>query len=86
MHRHCCSDIDDVHDMMDDIQEQNEIAEEISQAMSAPIGFAAEIDEVRKMTSIKIVQTEHYFNYRETHSASFILSLQIFATFYNGIM
>ncbi len=42
-----CRDVDDVHDMMDDIQEQNEIAEEISNALSQPIGFAAEIDEVR---------------------------------------
>ena len=32
--------------MMDDIGEQNEIAEEISTALSAPIGFAAELDEV----------------------------------------
>ena len=38
--------IDDVHDMMDDIQEQNEVAEEISSALSQPIGFAAELDEV----------------------------------------
>ena len=33
---------------MDDIGEQNEIAEEISTALSQPIGFGAEIDEVRK--------------------------------------
>ena len=32
--------------MMDDIQEQNEIAEEISGALSQPIGFAQELDEV----------------------------------------
>ena len=40
--------------MMDDIQEQNEIAEEISGALSQPIGFAQELDEV---SSTK----EHYF-------------------------
>ena len=39
-------DVDDIHDMMDDIQEQNEIAEEISGALSQPIGFAQEIDDV----------------------------------------
>ena len=39
-------DVDDIHDMMDDIQEQNEIAEEISSALSQPIGFAQEIDDV----------------------------------------
>lgn len=32
--------------MMDDIQEQNEIADEITNALSAPIGFASEIDDV----------------------------------------
>ncbi len=42
-----CSDVDDVHDMMDDISEQNEIAEEISSALSTPIGFNQEIDDVR---------------------------------------
>ena len=41
-----CRDVDDIHDMMDDIQEQNEIAEEISGALSQPIGFAQEIDDV----------------------------------------
>ena len=41
-----CRDVDDIHDMMDDIQEQNEIAEEISGALSQPIGFAQELDEV----------------------------------------
>ncbi len=40
-------DVDDVHDMMDDISEQNEIAEEISNALSTPIGFNQEIDDVR---------------------------------------
>lgn len=39
-------DVDDVHDMMDDISEQNEIAEEIGTALSAPIGFNQELDEV----------------------------------------
>ena len=39
-------DVDDVHDMMDDITEQNEIAEEIGNALSAPIGFNQELDEV----------------------------------------
>lgn len=42
-----CSDVDDVHDMMDDIQEQNELATEIGDALSAPMGFNADIDEVR---------------------------------------
>lgn len=41
-------DVDDVHDMMDDISEQNEIAEEIGTALSTPIGFNQEIDDVRR--------------------------------------
>ena len=38
--------VDDVHDIMDDLQEQNEIAEEIQNAISQPIGFGVELDEV----------------------------------------
>ena len=56
VHTWCCglllppSDVDDIHDMMDDISEQNEIAEEISNALSAPIGFNQELDDVRTRT------------------------------------
>lgn len=38
-------DVDDVHDMMDDISEQTELADEISRAISEPAGFGADIDE-----------------------------------------
>ncbi|XP_020901585.1 charged multivesicular body protein 4b [Exaiptasia diaphana] len=38
-------DVDDVHDMMDDIQEQTELADEISRAISEPVGFGQDIDE-----------------------------------------
>lgn len=61
----CLSDVDDIHDMMDDIQEQNEIAEEISGALSQPIGFASEIDDVSTCTflflhcSLKFTFTRH---------------------------
>ena len=41
-----CSDVDDVHEMMDDIQEQTELADEISRAISEPAGFGMDIDEV----------------------------------------
>ena len=40
-----CRDVDDVHDIMDDIQEQTEIANEISTALSQPVGFQ-DVDEV----------------------------------------
>ena len=39
-------DVDDVHDMMDDINEQHEIADEIANAISNPVGFGQDIDEV----------------------------------------
>ena len=32
--------------MMDDIQEQTELADEISRAISEPVGFGQDIDEV----------------------------------------
>ena len=40
-------DVDDVQDMMDDIQEQNELSEEITNALSNPVGFGQDVDEVR---------------------------------------
>lgn len=40
-------DVDDVHDLMDDIQEQNELATEISDALSTPFGINQDIDDVR---------------------------------------
>jgi len=38
-------DVDDVHDMMDDISEQTELANEISDAISNSVGFGQDIDE-----------------------------------------
>ncbi|CAG0881991.1 unnamed protein product [Cyprideis torosa] len=42
-HKHM--DIDNVHDMMDDIAEQQDIAREISDAISNPVSFGQDIDE-----------------------------------------
>ena len=39
---------DDVHDLMDDIAEQQELANEISNAISSGIGFGQDMDEVMK--------------------------------------
>jgi hypothetical protein len=36
-----------VHDMMDDIAEQQDVAREISDAISNPVAFGQDIDEVR---------------------------------------
>ena len=49
-----CRDVDDIHDMMDDINEQNEIADEIGSALSQPIGFAADLDEVSLQPSATV--------------------------------
>ncbi len=43
---HRRGDVDAVHDLMDDIQEQQDIANEISDAISSPVGFGNELDEV----------------------------------------
>ena len=42
-----CSDVDKVHDLMDDVSEQQELANEISEAISNPVGFGQEVDEVQ---------------------------------------
>jgi charged multivesicular body protein 4A/B len=42
-------DVDKVHDMMDDIAEQQQLAGEISSAISNPVGFDQDIDEVSNL-------------------------------------
>ena len=37
--------VDEVHDMMDDIAEQQDVAKEISEAISNPVAFGQEFDE-----------------------------------------
>lgn len=39
-------DVDQVHDMMDDIAEQQDVAKEISEAISNPVAFGHDVDEV----------------------------------------
>ena len=41
-----CRDVDQVHDMMDDIAEQQDVAREISDAISNPVSFGQDMDEV----------------------------------------
>ena len=38
--------MDQVHDLMDDVAEQQEVANEISEAISNPVGFGQDIDDV----------------------------------------
>ncbi|XP_068698404.1 charged multivesicular body protein 4b-like [Montipora foliosa] len=51
-------DVDDVHEMMDDIQEQTELADEISRAISEPAGFGMECDEDDLMAELEELEQE----------------------------
>lgn len=44
--KYCFRDIDKVDELMQDITEQQELAQEISDAISKPVGFGEEFDEV----------------------------------------
>lgn len=51
-------DIDKVDELMQDIAEQQELADEISTAISKPVGFGEEFDEVCfKFTSVHIIKS-----------------------------
>ena len=50
--------VDDVHDIMDDLQEQNEIAEEIQNAISQPIGFGMDLDEDELLDELEELEQE----------------------------
>ena len=60
VHVHMCRDIDGIHDMMGDIQEQSEIGDEISGALSQPVGFDQDIDEVRVCVDVVCVYMYMY--------------------------
>lgn len=51
-------DVDKVHDLMDDIAEQQQVADEISQAISNPIGFGQDIDEDDLMAELENLEQE----------------------------
>ena len=51
--------------MMDDIQEQTELADEISRAISEPAGFGMDLDEV---------STKHYAGCKMYISRNFLIS------------
>ncbi|XP_077993293.1 charged multivesicular body protein 4b-like [Glandiceps talaboti] len=54
-HQHM--DVDDVHDMMDDIQEQQELADEVSNAISQPLGFQ-DVDDDDLMAELEELEQE----------------------------
>lgn len=51
-------DVDKVHDMMDDIAEQQQLAGEISTAISNPVGFDQNIDEDDLLRELEELQDE----------------------------
>lgn len=51
-------DVDKVHDIMDDIAEQQQIAEEISGAISNPIGFDQNVDEDELLRELEELQDQ----------------------------
>lgn len=51
-------DVDDVHEMMDDIQEQTELSDEISRAISEPAGFGMDYDEDELMNELEELEQE----------------------------
>lgn len=50
--------VDDVHNLMDDVAEQQEIANEISDAISNPIGFGQDVDEDDLMAELEELEQE----------------------------
>jgi charged multivesicular body protein 4 len=55
-------DIDAVHNVMDDIHEQQEIAQEISDAISQPTGFGHDVDEDELMAELEAMQEQDLEN------------------------
>merc|ERR1712071_220993 len=55
-HQHM--DVDQVHDMMDDIAEQQDVAREISDAISNPVVFGQDIDEDELQRELEELEQE----------------------------
>ncbi|KAK6186598.1 hypothetical protein SNE40_008611 [Patella caerulea] len=51
-------DVDKVHDLMNEVAEGNEIAREISDAISNPIGFGQDVDEDDLMAELEELEQE----------------------------
>ncbi|EEB10402.1 Charged multivesicular body protein 4C, putative [Pediculus humanus corporis] len=55
-HKHM--DVDQVHDMMDDIAEQQDVAREISDAISNPVAFGQDVDEDELLKELEELEQE----------------------------
>lgn len=51
-------DVDTIHDMMDDIAEQQDVAREISDAISNPVAFGPDADEDELEKELEELQQE----------------------------
>uniref|UniRef100_A0A915ALN1 Charged multivesicular body protein 4b n=1 Tax=Parascaris univalens TaxID=6257 RepID=A0A915ALN1_PARUN len=51
-------DVDQVHDLMEDIAEQQEVANEIAEAISNPVGFGQDIDEDDLLKELEELEQE----------------------------
>lgn len=50
--------MDQVHDMMDDIAEQQDVAREISDAISNPVAFGSDVDEDELLKELEEIEQE----------------------------
>lgn len=55
---HKSLDVDQVHDLMDEIAEQQDVASEISEAISNPIGFGHDVDEDELLKELEGLEQE----------------------------
>lgn len=55
---HNSMNVDDVHDLMDDIAEQQELANEISTAISTPVGLGMDLDEDELLAELEELEQE----------------------------
>lgn len=62
---HADMDVDQVHDMMDDIAEQQDVAREISDAISNPVAFGQEFDEDELESELNELEAELEQNEQE---------------------
>ncbi|KAK8787453.1 hypothetical protein V5799_022770, partial [Amblyomma americanum] len=53
-----CRDVDKVHDLMDEVQEQQEIASEISEAISNPVAFGTDVDEDELLEELETLEQQ----------------------------
>src|SRR5690625_4747767 len=51
-------DVDKVEDLMDEVREQQQIADEISQVISSPMAFGQEVDEDELMKELEDMEQE----------------------------